>query len=94
MIISSIAKCKDVDFNKKPKSFVYENIENEQFSLEEIKDKRDEEFVPGIKELSVYALENYDKYIWISKFLLFVQYTFYTWSKLKLFYYYVIIKFN
>jgi len=62
MIISSIVRIKDVDFNFEPKLIFYKNIICEQFDLQELKKIREDEFVPNIKELSILALENYEKF--------------------------------
>ena len=63
-INDDFVKLKNNSAEDLPKTYIHEKIfENEIFTLEEIKNINEEEFVPGIKNLSIQALSNYNKFI-------------------------------
>lgn len=63
LIISSVVKTNDNDMNSQAKIFFNDGIFCELFEMEELRKMNEEDFVPKIKELSIQALENYDKFI-------------------------------
>jgi len=66
MIISSIVKSKDyIDFDKQSKIIKNEQFFCKQFGIEELKNLKEDDFVEGIKELSLFVLEYRHKFNFI-----------------------------